>query len=224
MYDVTATGELLIDFTRNGLSEQYNRIYEANPGGAPCNVLAMLGKLGYKTAFIGKVGEDEFGKLLKNTITEQKIDASGLILDTNVKTTLAFVDNDETGDCSFSFYRKSGADMMLKKEEVNYELIDNCRIFHFGSLSMTDEPIRSATYAMIDYDKKKNKIISFYPNLRPSLWESEDLAAKQIWYGIEQCDILKIADNEIEWLTGTHDYDKGIEIIRERTHDKFVSE
>ena len=223
MYDVTATGELLIDFTRNGLSEQNNRIYEANPGGAPCNVLAMLGKLGYKTAFIGKVGDDEFGKLLKNTISEQKIDAAGLILDPNAKTTLAFVDNDETGDRSFSFYRKPGADMMLREDEVNYELIDNCRIFHFGSLSMTDEPVRSATYTMIDYAKKKNKIISFDPNLRPPLWESEELAAKQIWYGIEQCDILKIADNEIEWLTGTNDYDKGIEIIRERTHAKLIN-
>ena len=106
MYDVTATGELLIDFTRNGLSEQNNRIYEAKTGGAPCNVLAMLGKLGYKTAFIGKVGNDEFGKLLKNTISEQKIDSIGLVMDPDAKTTLAFVDNDETGDRSFSFYRK----------------------------------------------------------------------------------------------------------------------
>ena len=137
--------------------------------------------------------------------------------------TLAFVDNDETGDRSFSFYRKPGADMMLREDEVNYELIDNCRIFHFGSLSMTDEPVRSATYAMVDYAKKKNKIISFDPNLRPPLWKSEDLAAKQIWYGIEQCDILKIADNEIEWLTGTDDYDKGIDIIRQRTHAKLIN-
>ena len=113
--------------------------------------------------------------------------------------------------------------MMLREDEVNYELIDNCRIFHFGSLSMTDEPVRSATYVMVDYAKKKNKIISFDPNLRPPLWESEELAAKQIWYGIEQCDILKIADNEIEWLTGTNDYDKGIEIIRERTHAKLIN-
>lgn len=146
MYDVTATGELLIDFIRNGLSEQNNRIYEVNPGGAPCNVLAMLEKLGYKTAFIGKVGNDEFGKLLKNTITEQKINASGLILDPNVKTTLAFVDNDETGDRSFSFYRKPGADMMLREDEVNYELINNCRIFQFGSLSVIDEPVKSAFF------------------------------------------------------------------------------
>ena len=162
--------------------------------------LLCLENQAIKPHFLEKQGEDEFGKLLKNTITEQKIDASGLILDPNEKTTLAFVDNDETGDRNFSFYRKPGADMMLRKDEVNYELIDNCRIFHFGSLSMTDEPVRSATYAMIDYAKKKNKTISFDPNLRPPLWESEELAAKQIWYGIEQCDILKIADNEIEWL------------------------
>ncbi len=133
MYDVTATGELLIDFTRNGLSEQNNRIYEANPGGAPCNVLAMLGKLGYKTAFIGKVGDDGFGKLLKNTISEQKIDSTGLVMDSDAKTTLAFVDNDETIDPQLLFfYRKPGADMMFREDEVNYELIDNCRIFHFG--------------------------------------------------------------------------------------------
>lgn len=205
MYDVTATGELLIDFTRNGLSEQNNRIYEANPGGVPCNVLAMLGKLGYKTAFIGKVGNDEFGELLKNTISEQRIDSIGLVMDSDAKTTLAFVDNDETGDRSFSFYRKPGADMMLREDEVNYELIDNCRTFHFGSLSMMDELVRFSTYAMIDYAKKKNKIIYFYPNLRSSFCESEDLAARQIWYGIEQCDILKTADNEIEWFTGTND-------------------
>ncbi|MGF0053078.1 PfkB family carbohydrate kinase [Catenibacterium mitsuokai] len=205
MYDVTATGELLIDFTRNGLSKQNNRVYEANPGGAPCNVLAMLGKLGYKTTFIGKVGNDEFRKLLKNTISEQKIDSIGLVMDSDAKTTLAFVDNDETGDRSFSFYRKPGADMMLREDEVNYELIDNCRTFHFGSLSMMDELVRFSTYAMIDYAKKKNKIIYFYPNLRSSFCESEDLAARQIWYGIEQCDILKTADNEIEWLTGTND-------------------
>ena len=119
MYDVTATGELLIDFTRNGLSKQNNRVYEANPGGAPCNVLAMLGKLGYKTAFIGKVGNDEFGKLLKNTISEQKIDSIGLVMDPDAKTTLAFVDNDETGDRSFSFYRKPGAGMMLREDSGN---------------------------------------------------------------------------------------------------------
>lgn len=205
MYDVTATGELLIDFTRNGLSKQNNRVYEANPGGVPCNVLAMLGKLGYKTAFIGKVGNDEFGELLKNTISEQRIDSIGLVMDSDAKTTLAFVDNDETGDRSFSFYRKPGADMMLREDEVNYELIDNCRTFHFGSLSMMDELVRFSTYAMIDYAKKKNKIIYFYPNLRSSFCESEDLAARQIWYGIEQCDILKTADNEIEWFTGTND-------------------
>ena len=129
MYDVTATGELLIDFTRNGLSEQNNRIYEANPGGAPCNVLAFLQKMEKKTAFIGKVGNDQFGKMLKDTITEQKIDAAGLILDPNAKTTLAFVDNDETGDRSFSFYRKPGADMMFREDEVNDDLIDDVRLF-----------------------------------------------------------------------------------------------
>ena len=181
MYDVTATGELLIDFTRNGTGSTGNRNYEANPGGAPCKVLAMLGKLGFRTAFIGKVGEDEFGNVLKKAIQNQKIDSTGLVMDAQVRTTLAFVDQDDEGDRSFSFYRKPGADMMLRREEIVWELISRCRIFHFGSLSLTSEPVRSATCEMVSYAKEKQKLISFDPNLRPPLWDDLEDAREQIW-------------------------------------------
>lgn len=144
-YDVAAMGELLIDFAMNGQSEQGNNCFEACPGGAPCNVLAMLGKLGRKTAFLGKVGEDQFGKLLKETIEEVGVDTTGLRMDQEIPTTLAFVHTFPDGDRDFSFYRKPGADMMLREEEVDYDVIRQAKIFHFGTLSMTDEPVRSAT-------------------------------------------------------------------------------
>ena len=144
-YDVVAMGELLIDFTQNGYSEQGNPIFEANPGGAPCNVLAMLQKLGRKTAFIGKVGQDGFGLQLEKALKETGISTEGLCFDKEVHTTLAVVQKKEDGDRDFSFYRKPGADMMLRKEEVKEELIRNAKIFHYGSLSLTDEQVRTAT-------------------------------------------------------------------------------
>ena len=145
LYDVTALGEMLIDFTMNGQSDQGNNLFEACPGGAPCNVLAMLNKLGRKTAFIGKVGEDQFGRLLKSTIEELGIETRGLVLNKEVPTTLAFVHTFPDGDREFSFYRKPGADMMLTEDEVDFDLIRQSRVFHFGTLSMTDEPVKSAT-------------------------------------------------------------------------------
>ena len=145
IYDVTALGEMLIDFAVNGESEQGNQLFEACPGGAPCNVLAMLNKLGRKTAFIGKVGDDQFGKLLRDTITNIGIEVKGLVMDQDIHTTLAFVHTFPDGDREFSFYRKPGADMMLKEEEVDYDLIRQSKVFHFGTLSMTDEPVKSAT-------------------------------------------------------------------------------
>lgn len=144
-YDVVAMGELLIDFTQNGYSEQGNPIFEANPGGVPCNVLAMLQKLGRKTAFIGKVGQDGFGLQLEKALKETGISTEGLCFDKEVHTTLAVVQKKEDGDRDFSFYRKPGADMMLRKEEVKEELIRNAKIFHYGSLSLTDEQVRTAT-------------------------------------------------------------------------------
>ena len=216
IYDVTALGELLIDFTENGTSAQGNPLLEANPGGAPCNVLAMLEKLGKKTAFIGKVGKDMFGEQLKTAVEEVGIDTRNLVMDEEVHTTLAFVHTYPDGDRDFSFYRNPGADMMLKKEEVDEDLIRGAKIFHFGTLSSTHEGVREATRYAIDVAKEAGCIVSFDPNLRPPLWKSLDEAKAEIEYGLSKCDILKISDNEVEFLFGTTDYDEGARLIREK--------
>ncbi len=213
-FDVTALGELLIDFTENGKSSQGNPLFEANPGGAPCNVLSMLSKLGHKTAFIGKVGKDFFGEQLKSAITEVGIDSSYLCMDEEVHTTLAMVHTYPDGDRDFSFYRNPGADMMLTEKEVSKELIGNSKIFHFGTLSMTHDEVRKATKKAIDVAKKSGAVISFDPNLRPPLWKSLEDAKEQAAFGFSQCDVLKISDNEIQWFTGEEDYDEGIKKLR----------
>lgn len=213
MYDVVALGELLIDFTSNGVSLQGNPLFEANPGGAPCNVLSMLQNLGKKTAFIGKVGNDAFGKMLTEVVRAQGINTNNLLMDDNVPTTLAFVHTKEDGDRSFSFYRDPGADMMLRSDEVDKELLKNTRIFHFGTLSMTDENVAATTKSTIDFVKTTEAIISFDPNYRPLLWNDAEEAKKAMWYGISKCDILKISDDEIEFLTGVSDIDAGISAI-----------
>jgi fructokinase len=223
MYDVVAMGELLVDFIQNGSSENGNPVFEANPGGAPCNVLAMLSRLEYSTAFIGKVGEDYFGRMLGKTIRETGISDEGLLYDQNVNTTLALVHTLPGGDRNFSFYRKPGADIMLTDEEVNRKLIDECRVFHFGSLSLTNEPAAAATKVAVAYAKNAGKLISFDPNLREPLWKKEEQAKEAIWYGIGECDVLKIADNEIKWLTGKEDYDEGVQVIKERSNVKLVN-
>ncbi len=223
MYDVIAIGELLVDFVQHGKSEQGNDLFEANPGGAPCNMLAMLQKLGYRTAFLGKVGNDAFGKMLGNVIREAGVCTDGLVYDDQVHTTLALVHTFEDGDRDFAFYRNPGADIMLRESELKKELIEDCKIFHFGSLSMTDEPVATATKAALALAKEHKKWISFDPNLRPPLWKDLEDAKKAIWYGIEQCDILKIADNEIQWLTGEEDYDRGVVKIRERAAVKLIN-
>ena len=135
MFDITAIGELLIDMAQSGMSDIGSPIFEANPGGAPCNVLAMLNKLGRSTAFIGKVGDDIFGKKLKNIVESSGTDIGGLVFDENVRTTLAFVETDEYGDRNFSFYRAPGADMMLREDEVNTDIIKQSRVLHFGTLA-----------------------------------------------------------------------------------------
>ena len=213
-YDVVALGELLIDFTDNGVSNQGNTMFEANPGGAPCNVLAMLQKLGRKTAFIGKVGEDIFGTKLKGVLEEAGIHTKGLVLDKDTCTTLAFVQTLEDGDRDFSFYRNPGADMMLKEDELNKKLLKSCKIFHFGTLSMTHKEVRKATKKAIKKAKENGALISFDPNLRPPLWKSLEDAKEQVAYGLSRCDILKISDNEIQWFTGEQDYDKGIQKLQ----------
>ena len=215
-FDVIALGELLIDFTESGQSNQGNPLFEANPGGAPCNVLAMLSNLGHKTAFIGKVGNDFFGEQLKNAIMETGIDASCLCMDEKVHTTLALVHTGADGDRDFSFYRNPGADMMLTEEEVLEEVIKTSKVFHFGTLSMTHERVRRATKKAVRAAEEAGTLISFDPNLRPPLWESLDVAKEQVLYGLEHCHILKISDNEIQWLTNKSDYTEGVEWIRER--------
>lgn len=214
--DVTALGELLIDFTECGSSHQGNPLYEANPGGAPCNVLAMLAKLGRSTAFIGKVGNDYFGQQLKNAIEGAGICADYLYMDNNVHTTLAMVHTFPDGDRDFSFYRNPGADMMLSSEEIPVEKLKNTTIFHFGTLSMTHSGVRCATKKALETAKEAGALISFDPNLRPPLWESLDVAREQVLYGISKCDILKISDNEIQWLTGKQDFTEGVAWILER--------
>ena len=215
-YDVTALGELLIDFTENGKSSQGNPLFEANPGGAPCNVLAMLAKLGHKTAFIGKVGNDFFGEQLRTAIKEAGIDDTGLCTDEKIHTTLAMVHTYPDGDRDFFFYRNPGADMMLNKAEIREDILKDTKIFHFGTLSMTHEGVREATKAAIHIAEEAGAVISFDPNLRPPLWESLDEAREQVLYGLGHCQILKISDNEIQWLTGEEDYTVGVNWILER--------
>ncbi len=216
MYDVVALGELLIDFTESGKSEQGNSLLEVNPGGAPCNVLAMLKRLGKRVAFIGKVGQDMFGTLLKNTLDEVGIASENLVMDKEVRTTLAFVHTLQDGDREFSFYRNPGADMMLREEEVNLDIIKSAKIFHFGTLSMTHKGVREATKKAIDCAKEGGALISFDPNLREPLWDSLELAKEQMEYGFQKCDILKISDNEIQFVTGEEDYEKGILILQQK--------
>lgn len=214
-FDVIALGELLIDFTENGISEQGNPMLEANPGGAPCNVLSMLSKLGRRTAFLGKVGKDGFGELLTKAVNEQGINTEGLMYDEDVHTTLALVLKKENGDRDFAFYRNPGADMNLNENEINEQLIKDSKIFHFGTLSLTDEPVRSATQKAVKVAKENGLIITFDPNLREPLWKSLDEAKEQVAWGLQQADVLKISDNEITWFTGKDDYDEGIQFLQE---------
>lgn len=215
-YDVVALGELLVDFTENGMSSQGNTMLEANPGGAPCNVLSMLQKLGKKTAFIGKVGNDNFGRMLRGIVGEQGINTDNIIFDDDVHTTLAFVHTKEDGDRDFSFYRNPGADMMLRKNEIDENLLKNTKIFHFGTLSMTEEKIAETTKYAVEIAKNEGAVISFDPNLRPPLWDDLERAKEQMWYGISKCDVLKISDDEIIFLTGKENIEAGVQKIFEK--------
>ena len=215
--DVTALGELLIDFTESGLSPQGNPLLEANPGGAPCNLLAMLARLGHRTAFLGKVGRDTFGDMLRQRVSGVGVDVSGLRVDEEIPTTLAFVHTQPGGERDFSFYRKPGADLMLREDEVDFGKIAVSKIFHFGTLSSTGEPTRSATRAALKYAKAHGCLISFDPNLRPPLWDSLDRARAEIDFGLSQCDVLKISDNELAFMTGETDIDAGVnKLLRRR--------
>jgi len=202
MYDVTAIGELLIDFACKSTDENGYPTMAANPGGAPGNLLAALSAYGCKTAFLGKVGDDAFGKLLLGTLRKAGIETAGIVTDPSVFTTLAFVTIDETGNRSFSFARKPGADTLLRFEELKLELIDQCRDFHFGTLSLTCDPARTATQKAVAYAKAKGKLVSFDPNLRKPLWDDLAEAKKQILWGLSQTDIVKISEEETQFLWG----------------------
>ena len=202
MIDVVALGELLIDFTMQSADEQGYPTMAAHPGGAPANFLAALAKFGKKTALLGKVGTDKFGRLLKNTLEEAGIDTRGLIFSDDVFTTLAFVTLDESGDREFSFARKPGADTRICFEEIDLGLIDEAKVFHFGTLSLTDEPARSATQQAVAYAKSKGKLITYDPNLRKPLWKNLETAKEQMLWGLQQADVVKISDEEVEFLFG----------------------
>ena len=200
MIDVVALGELLIDFAAKGSDANGYPTLAANPGGAPGNFLAALNAYGKKTAFLGKVGNDTFGHLLLGTLKGAGIETKGIVVDDSVFTTLAFVTFDESGDRSFSFARKPGADTRLTWEEIDKSLIDDARVFHFGTLSLTDEPVRSATQKAVSYARMQGKLITCDPNLRKPLWHSEDAAREQMLWSLHQADVVKISDNEVEFL------------------------
>ena len=202
MYDVIALGELLIDFASRSVDDAGYPTMAANPGGAPGNFLAALNAYGKKTAFLGKVGDDAFGHLLLGTLKGAGIETKGIVVDPDVFTTLAFVTFDDQGDRSFSFARKPGADTQLRWEEVDKTMIDEAKVFHFGTLSLTGEPARTTTQKAVAYAKEQGKLITYDPNLRKPLWKSEEEAKEQILWGLYQADVVKISDEEVEFLWG----------------------
>lgn len=214
MIDVAAIGELLIDFTCDSTDADGYPTMTAHPGGAPANYLAALAKFGVKTALLGKVGADAFGNLLVNTLNKAGISADGIITDDDCFTTLAFVTLDSSGDREFSFARKPGADTRLDKSELRRDIIDSARVLHFGTLSLTDEPARSATCAAVEYAKAGGKLISFDPNLRKPLWKSLDAAKREMLWGLEHADVVKISDEEVDFLFGLSPREGARHIVR----------
>lgn len=215
MYDVVAVGELLIDFTPAGTSDYGAALFARNPGGAPANVLAAVTRLGGRTAFIGKVGKDGFGRFLRDTLDGLGIDTAGLVMTDKVPTTLAFVQLNEHGDRSFSFYRKPGADIMLTPDEVNRELTAQAKVMHFGSVSLTDEPSRAATFAAVRAAKEAGAVVSYDPNYRPLLWDSLEEAKRWMCKGLSLADVVKVSDEELELLTGETDPERGSQKLLE---------
>ena len=200
--DVVTLGELMIDFTCVSTDSTGFPTMAAHPGGAVTNFIATLARYGCKTAILGKVGNDAFGKLMIRTVQDAGVATGGVLLDDNSFTTMAFVTLDSSGDRSFSFARKPGADTQLTAEEVDLSIIDNAKVFHFGTLSLTHEPARIATQRAIAYAKEKGKLISYDPNLRLPLWDDKDFCRQQLLWGLSQADVVKISDNEVEFLFG----------------------
>lgn len=221
MIDVIALGELLIDFATQSTDSDGYPTMVAHPGGAPANFLAALSKFGAKTALLGKVGSDTFGKLLLGTLGKAGIDTRGMVVTDDVFTTLAFVTFDEHGDRAFAFSRKPGADTCLRFDEIDLSLIDEVKVFHFGTLSLTDEPARSATQKCVDYAKSRGKLITYDPNLRKPLWSDLEEAKQQLLWGLSQADVVKISDEEVEFLFGLG-VQEGAEHILENYSVKLV--
>lgn len=208
--DIVALGELLIDFTEAGKSSSGKKLFEQNPGGAPANLLTVAAHMGYQTEFIGKIGADMHGDFLKKTLEEEGIGTRYLIQDESYFTTLAFVEIAENGERHFSFSRKPGADTQLRAEELNQQLLENCKIFHFGALSLTNEPSRTATIEAVKGAKAAGVLISYDPNYRESLWFDKQTAVSQMKSMIPYADIMKVSDEELVLLTGIEDYNKAV--------------
>ena len=212
-YDVVAMGEALIDFTDIGLSENGMKVFEQNPGGAPANVACACARLGLKTAFLGKVGKDMHGALIIDTLKENGVDVNGLVRDEKAFTTLAFVSLGEKGERSFSFSRYKSADVLFSQDEINTDILKNTKVFQFGSLSLTDEPSKSATLECIKIAKESGAVISYDPNYRALLWESEEKAICEMKRVLHLVDIIKISDEEIKLICGTDNYSEAAKIL-----------
>ena len=213
IYDITTFGEILIDFTAQGVNEDGQMLYARNPGGAPANVAVAAGKLGAHTAFLGKAGKDAHGEFLREVLKKEQVDTSGLILDKEYFTTLAFVDVKENGERTFSFARKPGADTEIRKEEIDIDVLDRTNIFHVGSLSLTAQPARDTTLYAVKRARNKGSLISYDPNYRASLWPDEETAKRQMRSLIPYVDLMKISDEETELLTGEKDAKKAAEAL-----------
>ncbi|MDD4691848.1 MAG: carbohydrate kinase [Eubacterium aggregans] len=215
MYDISAIGEVLIDFTPMETEAGMGPSFSANPGGAPANVLVQGARLGSKTAFLGKVGQDAFGHFLKQNLEDNGVDCQGLVMTETAPTTLAFVHLDDRGDRSFSFYRRQCADTLLTKGEIAMSVIKNSRVFHFGSVSLTDEPTRSTTLTAVALARYSGAMISYDPNYRPLLWANEQQAVKAMRDGLAYADILKVSEEEARLLTGEADLERAAAALYE---------
>jgi fructokinase len=222
MFDITAMGELLFDFSLYGNSERGNHVYEANPGGAPANVIVGAQKLGAKTAFIGKIGDDLLSSELKETLKRHGVNTSGLVESAEYNTPLAFVQLDKNGDRSFTFYRNNSADCNITNDDIDLKIIQDSKIFHFGSLTMTDQPSRSATLYAAKVAHDRGLTVSFDPNIRSSLWRSKEEMIETIKSALQFCDILKISDYELSLITNSKNIKSGMQLLQEQYGIKLI--
>lgn len=216
MFDIVALGELLIDFTDSGFSPNGMKLFERNAGGAPGNMLVAAARFGRSVAFLGKVGDDMHGRFLKEVLVSEGICTDGMLLDPSVFTTLAFVSLDEFGERTFSFARKPGADTCLRQEELSDELLHNCRVFHFGSISLTSDPVRSATLSALKTAKTAGAVVSYDPNFRENLWPDTEMARMMIRSVLQSVDFVKVSEEELEIVTGETDAEKACVFLHKK--------